>query len=80
MGSRIHCTKAPRSSGPIATSASRAATGRLASFSPRDGLDGVVDLLLFAQHAVEMFRRSVLSRSAEQKNGPKLKRALAVKP
>ena len=27
------------------------------SFSPRGGLDGVVDSLLFAQHAVEMFRR-----------------------
>jgi len=28
-------------------------------FSPRGGLDGVVDSLLFAQHAIEMFRRSL---------------------
>jgi hypothetical protein len=27
--------------------------------SPRAGLDGVVDSLLFAQHAIEMFRRSL---------------------
>ena len=27
--------------------------------SPRTGLDGVVDSLLFAQHAIEMFRRSL---------------------
>src|ERR1039457_4031677 len=26
------------------------------SFSPRGGLDGVVDSLLFAQHTLEMFR------------------------
>jgi hypothetical protein len=29
------------------------------SFSPRGGLDGVIDSLLFAQHAIEMFRRSL---------------------
>jgi hypothetical protein len=29
------------------------------SFSPRGGLDGVVDSLLFAQHAIKMFRRSL---------------------
>ena len=29
------------------------------SFSPRGGLDGVIDSLLFAQHALEMFRRSL---------------------
>src|SRR5215831_5862703 len=29
------------------------------SVSPRCGLDGVVDSLLFAQHAIEMFRRSL---------------------
>jgi len=29
------------------------------SFSARSGLDGVVDSLLFAQHAIEMFRRSL---------------------
>jgi len=29
------------------------------SFSPRGGLDGVVDSLLFAQHAIEMVRRSL---------------------
>jgi hypothetical protein len=29
------------------------------SFSPRAGLDGVIDSLLFAQHATEMFRRSL---------------------
>jgi hypothetical protein len=28
--------------------------------SPRGGLGGVVDSLLFAQHAIEMFRRSLL--------------------
>ena len=27
--------------------------------SPRAGLDGVADALLFAQHAIEMFRRSL---------------------
>ena len=27
--------------------------------SPRTGLDGVIDSLLFAQHAIEMFRRSL---------------------
>jgi hypothetical protein len=29
------------------------------NFSSRTGLDGVVDSLLFAQHAIEMFRRSL---------------------
>ena len=29
------------------------------TISPRTGLDGVVDSLLFAQHAIEMFRRSL---------------------
>jgi len=29
------------------------------SLSPRGGLDGVVDSMLFAQHTVEMFRRSL---------------------
>ena len=29
------------------------------AISPRAGLDGVVDALLFAQHAIEMFRRSL---------------------
>jgi site-specific recombinase XerD len=29
------------------------------ALSPRAGLDGVVDALLFAQHAIEMFRRSL---------------------
>lgn len=29
------------------------------SFSPRTGLEGIVDSLLFAQHAIEMFRRSL---------------------
>ena len=29
------------------------------NFSPRGGLDGVVDSLLFAQHTVEMFCRSL---------------------
>ncbi len=29
------------------------------ALSPRTGLEGVVDSLLFAQHAVEMFRRSL---------------------
>src|ERR1019366_3546765 len=31
--------------------------------SPRAGLEGVVDSLLFAQHAIEMFRRSLLEGS-----------------
>ena len=29
------------------------------NFSPRAGLEGVIDSLLFAQHAIEMFRRSL---------------------
>ena len=29
------------------------------TISPRSGLDGVIDSLLFAQHAIEMFRRSL---------------------
>jgi hypothetical protein len=29
------------------------------TISPRAGLEGVVDSLLFAQHAMEMFRRSL---------------------
>jgi hypothetical protein len=29
------------------------------AMSPRAGLDGVADALLFAQHAIEMFRRSL---------------------
>src|SRR6516164_4904456 len=29
------------------------------AISPRTGLDGVIDALLFAQHAIEMFRRSL---------------------
>jgi hypothetical protein len=29
------------------------------TISPRAGLDGVIDALLFAQHAIEMFRRSL---------------------
>jgi hypothetical protein len=29
------------------------------TLSPRAGLDGVVESLLFAQHAIEMFRRSL---------------------
>jgi hypothetical protein len=29
------------------------------TISPRAGLDGVVDSLLFAQHAIEMFRRTL---------------------
>jgi integrase len=29
------------------------------TISPRTGLDGVIDALLFAQHAIEMFRRSL---------------------
>ncbi|MFL6448787.1 MAG: hypothetical protein ACJ746_16455, partial [Bryobacteraceae bacterium] len=29
------------------------------TFAPRTGLGGVVDSLLFAQHAIEMFRRSL---------------------
>jgi hypothetical protein len=46
------------SSGPIATPASRAAT-KTPPFSPRGGLHGVVDSLLFAQHVIEMYRRSL---------------------
>jgi len=29
------------------------------AISPRAGLDGIADALLFAQHAIEMFRRSL---------------------
>jgi len=29
------------------------------TFAPRTGLEGVVDSLLFAQHVIEMFRRSL---------------------
>ena len=32
---------------------------KVPTVSPRAGLDGVVDSLLFAQHAIEMFRRSL---------------------
>jgi len=32
---------------------------RNSAFSPRAGWEGVVDSLLFAQHAIEMFRRSL---------------------
>jgi hypothetical protein len=32
---------------------------KASNISPRGGLDGVVDSLLFAQHAIEMFRRSL---------------------
>ena len=39
--------------------ASRAATRKPRAFRPRGGLVGVVDSLLFAQHAIEMFRRSL---------------------
>jgi hypothetical protein len=32
---------------------------RASNLSLRGGLDGVIDSLLFAQHAIEMFRRSL---------------------
>jgi len=32
--------------------------------TPRTGIDGVVDSLLFAQHAIEMFRRSLAEGSS----------------
>jgi hypothetical protein len=32
---------------------------KTSAMSPRAGLDGVADALLFAQHAIEMFRRSL---------------------
>jgi len=34
--------------------------------SPRAGLDGVVDSLLFTQHAIEMFRRSLPEGSSRR--------------
>ena len=37
------------------------------SSSPRSGLDGVVDSLLFAQHAIEMFRRSLPDGAAKHR-------------
>jgi hypothetical protein len=37
------------------------------SSSPRGGLDGVVDSLLFAQHAIEMFRRSLSDTAAKHR-------------
>jgi site-specific recombinase XerD len=36
------------------------------AISPRTGLDGVIDSLLFAQHAVEMFRRSLPDGSSRR--------------
>jgi hypothetical protein len=42
------------------TLAERAGMSKQApSISPRIGLDGVADALTFAQHAIEMFRRSL---------------------
>jgi hypothetical protein len=35
--------------------------------SPRGGLNGVVDSLLFAQHAIEMFRRSLPNGAAKHR-------------
>jgi hypothetical protein len=35
--------------------------------SPRAGLNGVVDSLLFAQHAIEMFRRSLPDGAAKSR-------------
>jgi hypothetical protein len=35
--------------------------------SPHAGLDGVVDSLLFAQHAIEMFRRSLPNGAAKHR-------------
>jgi hypothetical protein len=37
------------------------------SLSQRAGLDGVVDSLLFAQHAIEMFRRSLPDTAAKHR-------------
>jgi integrase len=37
------------------------------SVTPRRGLDGVVDSLLFAQHAIEMFRRSLLNGASKHR-------------
>jgi hypothetical protein len=37
------------------------------SFSPRPGLDGAVDSLLFAQHAIEIFRRSLPDGAAKDR-------------
>jgi hypothetical protein len=36
------------------------------TISPRIGLDGVIDSLLFAQHAIEMFRRSLADGPARR--------------
>jgi integrase len=36
------------------------------AISPRAGLDGIVDSLLFAQHAIEMFRRSLPNAAPRQ--------------
>ena len=35
--------------------------------SPRSGLDGVIDSLLFAQHAIEMFRRSLPNGTSKRR-------------
>jgi hypothetical protein len=42
------------------------------NLSPHGGLDGVVGSLLFAQHAIEMFRRSLPTamRSSVSTNSP----------
>src|SRR5258705_9948579 len=37
------------------------------NFSPRGGLDGVIDSLLFAQHAIEMFRRSLPNNTSKRR-------------
>jgi hypothetical protein len=37
------------------------------SFSSRGGLDGVIDSLLFAQHSIEMFRRSLPNGAAKHR-------------
>ncbi len=37
------------------------------SLSTRGGLEGVIDSLLFAQHAIEMFRRSLSNGAAKHR-------------
>jgi hypothetical protein len=43
---------------------------KVPSFSPRGGLDGVIDSLLFAQHAIELFRRSLPNGAPKQRLDP----------
>ena len=61
----MSATSIPTRSG--ATARSRKEATEIPSLSPRARLDGVVDSLLFAQHAIEMFRRSLPDSAAKHR-------------